>query len=493
MAKIKFFSFLLLILLFSFNCQSKRLSQSQEKKNNIIFILADDLGYGELGCYGQEKIKTPHIDSIAEEGIKFTQFYSGQTVCAPSRCSFLTGLHQGHAQIRDNSGGFLKKHISLLVKDDFPSQWPLLPNTTTIGTLLQKQGYTTACVGKWGLGHPQNSGAPNKQGFDFFYGYICQVQAHNYYPRYLWRNDKKETLEGNDRKLTGKHYAADLMETECLNFIKKNKDNPFFLYFATPVPHVALQVPEDSLKEYSEKWKEKPYTGNSYLPHTNPRAAYAGMVTRMDRSVGRIMSLLKELQLEDNTLIIFTSDNGATFNGGYDREFFRGNGQLKGFKTNMYEGGIRVPLVAKWPGKIKAGSVSHHISAIWDMLPTFTEISRASTPQDIDGISILPTLLGREQKKHKLLYWEFPSKKFNGQVLRKDNWKILRSAKNNIELFDLETDPSESKNLSKQHPDIVKEMLILMKQEHTTNPYFPMSSLNEKLTGIENIQKIYAP
>ncbi len=286
MNKFSLYTAVMLLFFTNLNAQESPETDKINKKPNIILILADDLGYGELGCFGQKKIKTPHIDSIARDGMKFTQFYSGQTVCAPSRCSLLTGYHQGHAQVRGNSPQ-LRHILKETIKDDFPSQWPLKEDTTTMGHILQKQGYKTACVGKWGLGHPNNSGNPNKQGFDFYYGYICQVQAHNYYPKYLWKNDKKIPLKGNNRKLTGNQYASDLMEEECLSFIKRNKDNPFFLYFATPIPHLALQVPEDSLAQYKGIWKEdKPYNGRKgYLPHKTPLAAYAAMIRRMDRGV----------------------------------------------------------------------------------------------------------------------------------------------------------------------------------------------------------------
>ena len=419
---------------------------------------------------------------MASEGMRFTQFYSGQTVCGPSRCSLLTGMHQGHAQVRDNSP-HLMKQIKTMVKDDFEGQWPLRADTFTVGHLLQKQGYKTACVGKWGLGHPQNSGAPNKQGFDFYYGYICQRQAHNFYPRYLYKNDKKEYLEGNDRGLTGKSYSTDMMDVECLNFIRENKDQPFFLYYANPIPHLALQIPDENLQAYKEMWpREKAYNGKrGYLPHENPRAAYAAMVSHMDTSVGKILDLLKELKIDDNTMVVFTSDNGPTYLGGYDREFFNGAGKLRGYKGNLYEGGIRVPMVVRWPGEIKAGTVNDHVGAFWDFMATAADMSGAATPAT-DGISFLPTLLGKEQKSHKSLYWEFFG--YGGwQVVRQGDWKAVRKGlhkgKKKIELYNLKNDLSEAHDVADEFPEIIAEMRKIMKKEHVPNPYFPIRALGD--------------
>ncbi|NQZ58856.1 MAG: arylsulfatase, partial [Lentisphaeraceae bacterium] len=460
-------SFCIVLFITIFFTGLAQAEQSAERKPNIIFILADDLGYGELGCYGQTKIKTPRIDKMASEGMKFTQFYSGQTVCGPSRCSLLTGMHQGHAQVRENSP-HLMTQIKAMVKDDFEGQWPLRADTFTVGHLLQEQGYKTACVGKWGLGHPQNSGAPNKQGFDFYYGYVCQRQAHNFYPRYLYKNDKKEYLEGNDRGLTGKSYSADMMDVECLNFIRENKDQPFFLYYANPIPHLALQVPDENLQEYKEMWPgEKPYSGKrGYLPHKNPRAAYAAMVSHMDTSVGKILDLLKELKIDDNTMVVFTSDNGPTYLGGYDREFFNGSGKLRGYKGNLYEGGIRVPMVVRWPGKIKAGTVNDHVGAFWDFMATAADMSGAATPVT-DGISFLPTLLGEEQESHKSLYWEFFG--YGGwQVVRQGDWKAVRKnlhkGNKKIELYNLKSDLAEVHDVASEFPEIIAKMRKIMKK-----------------------------
>jgi arylsulfatase A len=474
------------------------------EKPNIVFFFADDLGYGELGCYGQEKIKTPHTDQLASEGMKFTQFYSGQNVCAPSRCALLTGKHMGHAAIRENSAHLLGKPAKYKdedmkaaavrfeqykKEDGFPGQLAMPASETTVAELLKNQGYTTACIGKWGLGHPSDEGSPKRHGFDFFYGYICQRNAHNYYPTYLWKNDEKVKLPGNDRGLTGETYAADVMEVEALDFIKRSKDQPFFLYYATPVPHVALQVPEDepSLAEYRNEFgKETPYTGGmGYLPNKTPRATYAAMITRMDRTLGKMRTLLKELKLDDNTVFIFSSDNGATFNGGYDREFFSGNGPLRGKKCDLYEGGIRVPAIVKWTGRIKPNTSTDHVSALWDFLPTACEIAGAQSPGGIDGISFLPVLLGENQPQHKYLYWESRLTK-GQQVVRMGDWKGIREtvmkngSKTQLKLYHLGEDLAESKDVASQHPEVVVEIEKLMHEAHTPHKMFPMGALEKE-------------
>ncbi|NWK57440.1 arylsulfatase [Verrucomicrobiaceae bacterium N1E253] len=480
------------------------LQAKENNKPNIIFFFADDLGYGELGCYGQKKIKTPHIDQLAEEGMKFTQFYSGQNVCAPSRCALLTGKHMGHAAIRENSAHLLgkpekysdpdmKKAASRFQQykqeDGFPGQLAMPASETTVAELLQDAGYTTACIGKWGLGHPKDEGSPHRHGFDFFYGYICQRNAHNYYPTYLWKNDQKVTLPGNDRGLTGETYAADVMEDEALAFIKRSKDKPFFLYYATPVPHVALQVPEDepSLAKYRKEFgKEEPYVkGAGYLPNKTPRATYAAMITRMDRTLGKMRTLLKELDLDDKTVVIFSSDNGATFNGGYDRAFFEGNGLLRGKKCDLYEGGIRVPAVVKWTGKIKANSSTDHVAALWDFLPTACDIAGVKAPAGIDGISFVPALTGADQPEHKYLYWE--SRLTRGQqVIRMGDWKGIREnvmksgSKTPLKLYNLAKDIGESEDVAQQHPEVVAEIEKLMRDARVPNKLFPMGALEKE-------------
>lgn len=458
---------------------------------NIIYILADDLGMGEVGCYGQRKIRTPNIDRIAAEGMRFTAHYSGSPVCAPARCTLLTGLHTGHAYIRDNdemgSRGDVWHDLSL------EGQRPLEAGTTTIGTMLQSAGYKTAAIGKWGLGGPGSTGEPNRMGFDHFYGYLCQRIAHNHYPSYLWRNREKVPLAneyvypheklpaGADpsdvtsyARYIGKQFAADLMAEESLAFIKANRAQPFFLYLAFTIPHAALQVPEDSLAEYLGTFPETPYFGAAgYLPHRAPRAAYAAMVTRMDTHIGRVMSLLKELELDDDTIVMFASDNGPTFNGGTDSAFFESAAGLRGLKQDVYEGGIRVPFVARWPGHVPKGQTSAHPSAFWDLMPTFAELAGAKAPVNTDGVSLVPSLLGKpaQQKSRDSLYWEFEGR----QAVRMKQWKAVR-LKNApaTELFDLSVDPGERTNVAAAHPEIVARAEQIFVSGRTESALFPL-------------------
>lgn len=458
---------------------------------NIIVFLADDLGYGELGSYGQKKIKTPHLDQLAADGMRFTQFYSGHAVCAPSRCVLLTGKHTGHSFVRENSEGVAARSAErdrIKKEDGYFAQIPLPAGETTVATYLKKNGYRTACVGKWGLGHPSNEGSPNRHGFDLFYGYISQWQAHYYYPTYLWRNDRKEPLDGNDGK-RGVQYAADLMEKEALDFIRASGDKPFFLYYATPVPHVALQVPPDepSLAQYREAFagQDAPYDGKKgYLATEDPRAIYAAMVTRMDRTMGRMREALAAAGKHENTLILFTSDNGATFNGGYDREFFEGNKPLRGMKTQLWDGGIRVPMIAVWPGKIAPGKVSNMVAASWDFLPTLGEVAGFKAANGLDGVSLLPTLTGRagDQRQHEHLYWETLAS--GSQAVRMGPWKGIRTGvKKNanapLQLFHIETDIAETTDVAAQHPEIVKKILGLMTSARTPSVDFPMGALDQ--------------
>ncbi len=458
-------------LLLSSNTIKSITSTERKKKLNIVYILADDLGYAELGCYGQKKIKTPNIDKLAAEGMRFTQHYSGNPVCAPSRCALMTGLHTGHTQVRGNKQVGGKE--GWVLGSTIGGQWPIKADTVTVAKILKNVGYTTGAFGKWGLGIVDSTGNPNKQGFDHFYGYICQRQAHTFYPNHLWRDGKVEWIEANK---DGKEqvYSHDLIAEEALKFIKANKDRPFFLYVPFTIPHMALQVPEDSLAEYRGKWPDPPYNGDKgYFPHPNPRACYAAMVTRMDRDVGRIMSLLKKLGLDDNTLVIFTSDNGPTFNGGSDSAFFESAKPLRGLKGSVYEGGIRVPFIARWPGSIKAGSTSNHISAFWDFLPSCCELIGEDPPPDIDGISMLPTLFGREQeqRKHEYLYWELRGQ----QAVRMGKWKALRLRPGRkIELYDLDSDIAESKNLADENPEIVAKAAEIFRTGRTESEVFPL-------------------
>ena len=443
-------------------------------KPNIIYILADDLGYNELGCYGQKQIKTPNIDAIAAQGVKLTQHYSGSAVCAPTRCSFITGKHSGHSQVRNNSAGVFKNKPTR--KNPVgEGQYPLARGTETVGKILQRAGYKTCAVGKWGLGGPDNEGSPNKQGFDHYFGYLCQRQAHNYYPTHLWRNEKKIELEGNEggKQLIGKHYAPDLIHREAITFIEKNHKQPFFLYYATIIPHVSLQVPENDpgLADYRKQWpNEKPYTGNrGYIPNKTPHATYAAMITRMDRYMGKLIAKLKELGVYENTLIIFTSDNGPTNAGGGGASYFDSAGVLRAGKGSLYEGGIRVPFVASWPGKIKPGRLSDHPSAGWDMLATFADLAGTKLKKETDGISLLPTLIGKgEQQKHPHLYWELGTQ----QAIRMGDWKAYRRAGGKIALYNLADDVGEKTNVANQHPDIIKKMTELFTSSRTENKDF---------------------
>jgi arylsulfatase len=452
------------------------------RKPNIIFILADDLGWAELGCYGQTKIRTPNIDRIADEGIRFTQHYAGSPVCAPSRCVLLTGLHAGHALVRDNreNGGWGPEQPE--------GQLELTASTVTVGHLLQRAGYTTGAIGKWGLGGPGSTGEPNRQGFDHWYGYLCQRVAHNHYPTHLWRDGRRENLDGNAwGNLTGSQYAPDLMAADALGFIEQNRDRPFFLYLAFTVPHLAIQVPDDSLAEYKGAWPDPPYEGGKgYLPHPAPRAGYAAMITRMDRDVGRILALLTQLDLDDDTIVMFSSDNGATYDiGGADSPFFESAGPLRGRKGSVWEGGIRAPLVARWPSRIAPGRVTDHVSAFWDLLPTLMDLARAETPEGLDGISYTPTLLGDGvQRRHEYLYWEFPSKGYSGQqAVRLGDWKGVRRRmhKGNtaIALFNLAEDIGEQHDVAAEHPEIVARIDRIMREAHTPSQEFPMPVLDD--------------
>jgi arylsulfatase len=475
---------------------------AEEKPPNIVFIIADDLGYGDLGCYGQKKIRTPNIDRLATEGMRFTAHYSGSNVCAPSRCVLMTGKHPGHGYIRDNRQA-----------KGFPEgQEPVPADTLQLPLLLRKQGYTLGGFGKWGLGPVGSTGDPLKQGFDRWYGFNCQGVAHNYYPTHLWDNDKQVALDNpkfsahqkmpadadpNDPKsyagYSGKDYAPDLIGAKAQEFVKANKDRPFFLYYPTTVPHLALQVPEDSLKEYAGKFPETPYKGErDYLPHRQPRAAYAAMITRMDRDIGKLLALIKELNLEERTIVVFTSDNGPLYDqaGGTDTEFFDSAGGLRGRKGSFYEGGFREPCLVRWKGRIAAGSTSDRVTGFEDWLPTLLELTSAKdkTPRDVDGISFAPTLLGKKQEERPFLYRESPG--YGGQQsVRVGNWKALRrnmnpgpNAKDQkpgaIELYDLADDPSEKTDVTDKNPEVVAKLLAIMEKQHLKSDLFPMRTLD---------------
>lgn len=466
---------------------------------NILFILADDLGYGDPGCYGQKIIETPNIDQLAREGMMFTQFYSGSPVCAPARCVLLTGQHTGHAFIRGNDEwgerGEVWDYAKAVQDPRLEGQRPIPDSVFTVAEMLQGKGYKTAIVGKWGLGAPGTEGVPNRQGFDFFFGYNCQRQAHTYYPKHLWKNEEKvwvdnelvvpgTKLEENAdpdnpasyRKYELDQYAPELMLEEALSFIEDNKEQPFFLYFASPIPHVPLQAPKDYVEKYIRKvGPEAPYLGDQgYFPNRTPRATYAAMVNYLDSQIGELVNKMKELGLYENTIIFFTSDNGPTYNGGSDSPYFESGGPFeseqgwaKGF---VHEGGIRVPLIVEWPGRIRSGTQSDRIGVFYDIFPTLCEVANEEIPEHADGISLLPTLLGKSSSpEHDFLYWEFPEN--NGQqAVRMGKWKGIREnidqGNLEIQLFDLENDLQEKHDVSTEYPDIVEQIRGIMKAQH---------------------------
>ncbi len=443
---------------------------------NIVYILADDLGYGDLGCYGQQKFQTPNIDRLASQGMLFRQHYTGCTVSAPSRSSLMTGLHTGHTPIRGNKGW------------EPEGNWPLPANTFTIGKMLQSRGYTTGAFGKWGLGYIESEGDPNLQGINEFYGYNCQSLAHNYYPDHLWHNHEKILLPGNDSSRTGT-YSADLIHNAALNFIEANKDKPFFLFYPTTIPHAELFAKEEYMSRFRGKFEpEKSFKGvdsgptfrqGPYGSQHESHAAFVAMVTQLDDYVGEILAKLTELGLEKNTIVIFASDNGPHVEGGADPDFFNSNGDLRGYKRDMYEGGIRTAMLVKWPGKVEEGSESDHVSAFWDIMPTFGEIAGAGISGDIDGISFLPELLGKKQKQHEYLYWEF-HEQGGKTAIRMGNWKAVKlnvdkTPQGVTELYDLSKDISETNNVAKANPEIVKKMEELMLQAHKPSEVFPFS------------------
>jgi len=457
----------------------------QEPPPNIIFILADDLGYGELGCFGQKIIKTPRLDRLAQEGMRLTRHYSGSPVCAPSRCVFLTGKHTGHAYIRDNDE--MGARGDVWNDPALEGQRPLAADEITIAEILQQRGYATSFVGKWGLGWTGTEGDPNTQGFDHFYGYLCQRVAHNYYPDHLHRNGERVLLPNQPKPgRIEKVYAPDLMIEEALSFVRENQKKPFFLTFATPVPHLALQVPEDSLAEY-EHFSETPYTGNAgYLPHEKPRAAYAGMITRMDRDIGRILDLLDDLELTENTMVVFTSDNGPSWIGGVDYDFFESQGGLRGRKAQLYEGGIRVPTIVRWPGKVPPRSESSALSAFWDWMPTFVEVAGIldwGPPSEMDGKSMTSILKGGPGDPDRTLYWEHASR---WQAMISGNWKLLRKKPSEAwELYNLKNDPTETKNLAKDMPDYVQELIKVIQKERVGSEIFPMKGFPQDSSWVE--------
>lgn len=440
---------------------------------NIVLIVADDLGYGELGCYGQTKIRTPNLDRLAADGLRFTQFYAGAPVCAPSRCCLMTGKQPSRAVIRDN----------IEVKPE--GQMALPAGTTTLARSLREAGYRTALVGKWGLGAPGSAGEPNRQGFDHFFGYLCQRHAHDYYPTYLWRNGKRVRLKGNEPDSdAARQYAPDLMVDEAVAWMRRHRDGPFLLCFMPTTPHLALQVPEDSIAPYRGLWNDPPYDGHQgYRPHPTPRAAYAAMISRLDRDVGRLVETLNGIGAGGNTLVLFTSDNGPTFDvGGADTGFFGSSGPLRGRKGSVFEGGIRVPLIAWWPGCVTPGRTSEHVSALWDVFPTLIDIAGARRPPGLDGLSFANEIRGvGDQPRHAYLFWEFPG--YGGQqAVRLGEWKGIRrgmaDGNTAVELYDLSVDIGESRNVAAEHPDIVRRIEEIMRSDREPSRAFHLAGLD---------------
>lgn len=448
---------------------------------NIVYILADDLGYGDLGAYGQRVTRTPVLDRLAREGMVFTRHYAGSTVCAPSRASLMTGKDTGHASIRGN------RELGSFLDEEELGQPPLDADEPTLAEVLRSGGYATAIVGKWGLGGPDSPGEPQRRGFDYAFGYLDQKQAHNYYPTHLWENGKRLALRNRffiphatmagtstraeDYKLyTGPDYAPDFLTAAAIRWLgERRQDQPFFLYLAYTTPHAALQVPDEELAAY-DGLPDKPLNSGDYTPHPRPRAARAGMISRMDTDIGRVLAALDVNGQLGNTLVIFASDNGPGREGGADLNFFASTGGLRGEKRDLYEGGIRVPMIAWWPGRIAGGSRSDHVSAFWDVMPSLAELAGVKAPPG-QGISLVPTLLGGTQRQHEYLYWEFHEPRKAAQAVLMGNWKLIRhrgtdraKSADRLELFDLSSDPFERNNVAKAQPKVVARGLRLMDQ-----------------------------
>ena len=464
--------------------------KERDTRPNIIWIMADDLGYGDLGSYGQETLRTPRLDQMAEEGIQFTQFYAGHTICAPTRSSLMTGQHTGNTPIRGNSSAITGERV------------PLLPEHTTVAEVLQQAGYTTGMMGKWGLGEPGTTGTPNRKGFDHFVGFKNQRRAHIYYPEWIWHNENRLVLTGNrdvlemypeldvypndpqavpERRM--EQYTEDIYQKEAKKFIRAHREGPFFLYLPIQIPHAELTVPDGPwwdpyLDDNGNSiFDEVPYPDGHarYIGTDKPFATFAAMVTYMDRNVGALLDLLEELEIDENTLVFFTSDNGPHNEGGYNPEYFNSGGPLRGRKRDLYEGGIRVPMISWMPGTVPAGRVSDQIWAMWDFLPTAAELARTGPPSNIDGISMVNALLDQPQEDAEYLYWEYLRNDQSKQAVRFGDWKAVR---NNTylptELYDLSNDIGEENDLADQYPDIVARAEELFRTARTDNPEYPL-------------------
>ncbi len=435
------------------NGQSAELRGAEPRqKPNIIFIMADDLGYGDLGCYGQKMIQTPHLDRVAAEGMRFTDFYAGSTVCAPSRCCLMTGFHTGHARVRGNA------------------RVPLLPEDVTVAEVLQEAGYATGIIGKWGLGEPESTGIPNRQGFDTWFGYLNQKHAHNYYPDHLWRNQEKVFLPGNvvqngvaTERAT---YSHDLFAEEALRFVEHHAEGPFFLYLALTIPHANNEAGPEGMEVPSDE----PYSAKDW---PQPQKNHAAMITRMDRDVGRLMDRLKDLGIDEHTIVFFTSDNGPHKEGGGDPTFFQSSGPLRGYKRSLHDGGIRVPLLVRYPGHIQPGTTSDWVGAFWDVPATLADLAGMEFPTGADGISFRRELLGQPgQKGHDFLYWEF-HERGSSQAARHGHWKAVRKQISGpLELYDLSQDLEEENDVAGEHPEVIREFEAYFAQARTDSPHW---------------------
>ncbi len=425
------------------------------RKPNIVYIVADDAGYGDIGCYGQDKFATPNIDRLAEEGLKFTDHYAGSTVCAPSRCVLMTGRHTGRCYIRGN-----REHQPI-------GQEPIPADTVTVADLLQEAGYATGAFGKWGLGYPDSTGDPLNQGFDAFFGHYCQRNAHRYYQHFMFHHNERIPLDGDT-------YTHHLIMSHALEFIRENQDRPFFCFLPVKIPHAAMEAPERYIAPFRERFAEFEDVVGTYAGEEsrNPIAAFAGMMTVLDESVGQVLDLLEALGIDEDTIVMFSSDNGPHREGGHDPDFFNSNGPLRGYKRDLHEGGIRVPMLARWPGRIEGDTVTNHISGFQDILPTFCELAGASPPEDIDGLSFVPTLLDEpeRQAEHEYLYWEFYERD-GKRAARKGRWKAVQEDMHEgpgpVQLYDLDADIGEENDLANEHPEVVEEMLAVFDDAHT--------------------------
>ncbi|TWT99277.1 Arylsulfatase [Botrimarina colliarenosi] len=431
-----------------------------DRPPNIVFVLADDLGYGDLGCFGQQQFTTPRLDELAAEGMRLTQHYAGSTVCSPSRCALMTGLHTGHCPTRGNT------------EHQPEGQAPMPGDLVTLADRLQGAGYATGGFGKWGLGYPGSESDPLNSGFDHFFGYNCQRHAHRYYTNYLWDDDRRIAIEPAQ-------YTHDLIFEEALAFIREHREEPFFCFLPVTIPHAALEVPAEAQAPLRKQFAQFDNVVGKYAGAkvTNPVAAFAAMVQRLDGDVGRLVDLLNELGIAENTLVVFTSDNGPHREGGHRPTFFNSNGPYRGFKRDHYEGGIREPTIASWPGHVPAGSTSDFASAGWDWLPTFCELAGVATPDGLDGVSLAPTLTGSgRQAPHDYLYWEF-HEQGGKQAIRRGPWKAVRlgvgaNPHATPELYNLDADPGETTNVAKQEPAVLAELVGLMEAAHTPSPRY---------------------